>query len=210
MIPTSVTYQLTNELPFFKEITELLMAMQSLFIAVEVVRVGRIEYRPGDWGTLECRMLRREVMVPLYGPLQAAMGQEEIRAIPLGVRIRTFPSSYANYYSNLNGSIESLARGALVNYFEKHREQIVNVHGRLPPTWPSSWQMGWAIRNAISHDGRVFNNDRYLPVTWEGYTIAPTDEPEKQILNDVNAADMILLLIQMEEARTGSAVSILY
>jgi len=63
--------------------------------------------------------------------------------------------------------------------------------------------MSWALRNAAYHSGKVFENAMQVPVSWRGLSLGPNDEPARTILSQVNGADMLVLLLEMEEDRTG-------
>ena len=67
----------------------------------------------------------------------------------------------------------------------------------------AAWQMSWALRNAASHGGKAFEKATQKPVSWRGLTFGPSDEPAKSLLAIVNGGDILILMLEMEEARTG-------
>lgn len=101
----------------------------------------------------------------------------------------------------------------LVNHFERGRETIENRHTTHRPSWPSPWQMGWLVRNGLSHDGGVYfksskNGDKGgskpKPVHWRGLAIRPEDQGTPILGNLVSFGDLIILALEMEEAERGA------
>ena len=71
-------------------------------------------------------------------------------------------------------------------------------------SWPDAWQMGWMVRNGISHGGLVhFKNDNQQGVTWNELEITPNEQGTQILGTLVNQGDLVLLLIDMEESLAG-------
>jgi hypothetical protein len=59
--------------------------------------------------------------------------------------------------------------------------------------------MGWVVRNALSHNGKVlFKNMKSDPVKWDEIVVSPANQHEP-ISNVINFTEMLLLLLDMEE-----------
>jgi len=74
-------------------------------------------------------------------------------------------------------------------YFEKTKSQIIGKYSESTDTWPDAWQMGRAVRNAASQNGRVFKVQRAKAVFWGELTFSPHDEPHKNLLQLINGGD---------------------
>jgi hypothetical protein len=185
----------------YDELIQLLISLQSLYISVEYLRTGKVHCNDGGFISIEGRLLPRMIRLPANGALQAAMKNVLPDYIEVAVSAVT-PSSHTHWYSGMQTYCNNLANSMLVTYLELYRKDIEDRCGKRPQ-WPDSWQMAWAIRNALSHNGTVFDKAERSAITWRTYTIAPSDEPMKKILEDVNTADLVILLLEMEADRTG-------
>jgi hypothetical protein len=102
-----------------------------------------------------------------------------------------------------------IAMGSFVTFYENYRpwleyHAVTNFaanKGNAFRYWPTAWQMGRVVRNAMSHGGCIAWKDKRLPpVTWEGLTYSPADHGRKIFELDLTLADLILLLIEMGKA----------
>jgi hypothetical protein len=164
--------------------------LAAVFIALQVTISGRKEYEQGDYLTIEAKFLDAMVRIPICGPIEAVLAGLQADFIELGVETG-------------KASSDAIFLPFLVSYFERHRGEIEGRHKGGRDRWPDPWQMAWAIRNAASHNGQVFERPSQKPVAWRGLTFAPSDEPARSLLSLVNGGDIMVLLLDMEEARTG-------
>ncbi len=98
--------------------------------------------------------------------------------------------------------MDALFQPFVVNYYERHVADIRTRYGGNTNVWPDAWQMGWMVRNAVSHGGYVhFRDSTRQPVRWGGLEVSPKDQGTKILGNIINYGDLILLMIAMEESR---------
>lgn len=200
--PTS--YHITKRTGFFNELSTLLIALQGVAVAAELHVSGKVEHQPGDYLTVEAKHLNARVRLPLFGPVQAALANKEPDLIELTVVPgKDAEREYAHWTSGFQRFADAIFLPFLVSYHEAHRPQVETRFSAGRHTWPNPWQMSWAVRNAVSHNGRVFEKPTQRPVAWQGLVFAPADEPASKLLTLINGGDLLLLMLEMEEARTG-------
>ena len=107
--------------------------------------------------------------------------------------------AHSLWLTGLKGVHGSLIASAFVKYFEDHRATIESRHGKDPYKWPSCWNFGRMVRNALSHGGVVtFLNATAAHVSWRTLTYAPADNGRQLLYNDMTAVELILLLEDMD------------
>lgn len=201
------TYKIMKTTGFYPELNTLLISLQSVAVAAELYRAGKVEMNPGDFVTLEAKHLLKEVRLPLYGPVQAAMINVQPDEIHLSeVHGKTNPLLLF-WTSGFQNFVDALFLPFLVSFHQRNRETLIKRFGQDRTAWPAPWQMSWALRNAASHGGKVFENQKQKPVRWHGITFGPADETTKCLTAMVNGADVLLLMIEMEESLSGIAIS---
>lgn len=136
-------------------------------------------------------------------PCRGRTCQSQTGQVHLTVVHGTISSKLAYWTSGFAEFVDAIFLPFLVNYHEHYRPEIEEKHRQGRTSWPAPWQMSWALRNATSHSGKVFKTATQAPVSWRGLTFGPNDEPARKILSLVNGADILILLLEMEEARTG-------
>lgn len=204
MQSNATSYHITKRTGFFNEINTLLIALQGVAVSAELYVSGKVEHKAGDYVTVEARHLNARVRLPLYGPIQAALANKKPDIIEITVVSgKESEREFAHWTSGFQQFVHSIFLPFLVRYHEAHRAQIEKRFSAGRHTWPEPWQMSWAIRNAASHNGRVFDKLGQRSVSWQGLTFSPADEPAKEILNLVNGGDLLVLMLEMEEARSG-------
>lgn len=106
--------------------------------------------------------------------------------------------------SGLQRFFDLIFKPFIVSYFEAHNSEIEIKFPAGRDKWPDPWQMTWAVRNAVSHNGTVYSkNPNGKLVSWKGLAHSQSIEQNFPILRKINGGDMLVLLIEMEEIRTG-------
>lgn len=93
----------------------------------------------------------------------------------------------------------SLYEHAFIAYFAKSEDDIVNAHGSDRQRWPSVLNFGRVVRNAFAHGG-VINIEGTLGASWAGLSYSAADNGRRVIYNDLSAADLTLLMLEMDTA----------
>ncbi len=207
MATDTTVFQITQATGFFHEVNTLLIAVQGVAVVSELIVSGNVQHTPGDYVTIEARHLNARVRLPLVGPIQAALANRlpDVIEITL-VSGRDKEQQLSHYTSGFQRFVDSIFLPFMVAYHERHRDEIEKQYPAGRTAWPSAWQMSWAIRNAASHNGRVFEKPTQQSISWRGLTFSPNDEPTTTLLGLVNGGDLLALMIEMEEARTGVAL----
>ncbi len=193
----------TQSAQLFAEFNTTIAVAAAFFIATELHVNGRVNHQPGDYARLDAHLLKRVVRLPLVGPVGAALAGTLPNTISITIEDASGPGSssdVAQQPGNLQNVLTHIFHPMLVNYFERHRSALEARFGSDRTNWPSSWQMGWLVRNGLSHGNRVyFERHTARPVSWGGVTLSPTDNGTQLVFGILNQADIILLLFEMEE-----------
>jgi hypothetical protein len=196
------TYVVDRSVGFFPELLTLLEAIQGVAVTIHWKLTGTVNHNPGDYTTVEAKHLGCDVRLPLVGPIEAAMQN----AVPAFIHVTVQPrgTPHTEFVTQgLARFTDSIFLPFLVSYHERYRHEIEARHRAGRTSWPPPWQMSWALRNATSHNGRVFKKPTQQPVSWRGLTHGPTDDASRKLLSAVNGGDILMLMLEMEEARRG-------
>lgn len=197
-------YTILKNSGFYIELNTLLIALQGMGVASELILTGKVNHKLGDFLTIEAKHLDIQIRIPLVGPIQAALANTELAFIEIEViesRKKGVDLLYTT--SGFQTFIDAIFLPFLVSYFEKYKFQITERYSAGRNTWPNAWQMGWAVRNAASHNGSVFTSKTAKAVFWRELTFSPHDEPNKNLLQFVNGGDILLLMLEMESTRVN-------
>lgn len=196
---SGMKYKILKNSDLFLEINTLLIALQGVGIAIQLILTGKVNHASGDWLTIEAKYLDLRIRIPIVGPIQAALTNISPEFMEIEViQGRDKEVQFLHTTSGFQEFVNSIFLPFLVSYFEKNKNGILNKYPAGRDTWPDAWQMGWAIRNASSHNGRVFSNKSAKPIHWNQFTFSPNDEPHKKILTLVNGGDILMLMLEME------------
>ena len=201
--PSDRSFVVTKATGFYPEFNVLLIAMQSVGVASEFMLHGNVTFQPGDYVNVEALHLKHGVHLPLYGPVQAALQNRQPDTIHITVDAAAPPAKPGFQTAGFVAFTNAIFLPFLVAFHERTRPALTAKFSTDRTRWPEPWQMSWAIRNAASHNGMVFERSTQRPVSWRGLAFGPCDEPAKKLLSLVNGGDIILLLRDMEETLTG-------
>jgi len=188
---------------FFPEFNAMVAVTAAFCIAVDLHVTGYINYQPGDFATLQGHLLKRNVRLPLVGPIAAALADRLPDSFHITVedsKPAATPLAHTFQGRTLRSSLTAIFHPMIVNYFEKHMSQLKAKFGSDRTAWPAAWQMGWLVRNGLSHGNKIyFERATAKPVAWQGVTLGPTDNGRQLVLEILNHADLLLLLFEMED-----------
>ena len=192
-------YRLTPTHLLFEDVNVLLIAVASLATAASVHVDGYANFNSGEYLTIEGRHLDIRVRLPVHGPVEVAIANKKPDSIEITVVAgRDVERAYAVNTGGFASYVDNLFLPFLVTFFQRHRSQVEEKYTKDRLAWPASWQMGWAVRNAVSHGGVAFERAGQKPVVWRGLAFSPADEPAKSLIKILNGADLLLLLFDME------------
>jgi hypothetical protein len=65
--------------------------------------------------------------------------------------------------------------------------------------WPSVWKFAWAIRNACSHNGKIFIRDPYHQgVQWRNLKYDHSHNGRSILFDDLTGVELILLMEELD------------
>lgn len=204
------TYELKASDGCFDDFYSLLVAIASLATAAQWHTSGTVDFKPGETIALECKHLSdREVHLPLSGPVQSALAGVIPQLIQISVKQRNpTPPSYRTKTSGFATAVETIFQPFFVNFYERYSDEILAKYGSIDMDAPPVWQMGWVVRNAVSHNGCVyFRNPAHQPVRWQRLVLSPQDNGKKLFYGIFSAADLIVMMLEMEEERAGFSLN---
>lgn len=109
--------------------------------------------------------------------------------------------SMAVHFRRVKSLHASMIESSFVRYFESLQEEVERRHGSHRRKWPSVWNFGRVVRNAIVHKGRIsFENPRAAPVSWKTLTYSPADNGKEVMYQDLTPVEIILLMEEMDSA----------
>lgn len=95
-----------------------------------------------------------------------------------------------------------LMADAFLSYYARHVKAVESEWGKVEKgNWPTVWQFGRVVRNAIAHDGMIhFKNESAPPVQWRNLKYSPSDNDlKRQLLYDeITGVELILLMEDMD------------
>lgn len=188
----------TPETFAYEEVNTLLIAIASV-VAASCYRVdGHARFNPGDYATIECLHLDARVGLPLCGPIEATVaGKKPDRVEVAVVPTRAAERTYAIESAGFQAYTRALLHPFILSRFERYRPSLDSQFPAGRTAWPASWQMAWAVRNAVAHGGRVFERAGQQAVTWRGLTFGPAGEPDRCLLDLLGGGDLLVLLVDL-------------
>lgn len=191
--------KIRRENKFFTEIHNLIIIVASLCTALEYKVKGSAEFKLGDYILLQGLSCKKNIRLPLFGPLESILANEQPSEIQILVEDAK-PSTIVNPYelSGLEQTIEYIFSPFFISFYENNYSLASSLFGNNYEIWPNSWRMGWVVRNALSHDNKVFFKKMTIPpISWREVTVSPMNQKEP-IYNIMNTTDILLLLLEME------------
>jgi len=193
------TYRVTKNSKCFSEIDSLLIVIASIAISFEYKLKGDAIYNPGDFAVIEGLSSGKMIRLPLHGPVEAALNGLKPDVIEITIEdMKPSTKTYQVKTSALQKTINYIFSPYFIAFYENNYSEAKQMYGKDFSKWPASWRMGWAVRNALSHNRKVFYKDLTAePIDWKGVVISPLlqNTPIETILN---FTDMLLLLFDME------------
>lgn len=183
----------------YSEFDSLVIILASLYTALEYKRIGKADCNPGDSVLLEGLSSRKMIRMPLYGPIEAALNNLKPDLIEITIEdLVQSTQIYQVNISSLQKTINYICMPHFVSFYEANISEAENKFGETYSIWPASWRMGWVVRNALSHNRKIYYKNPTTPaVAWRSATISPSmqDTPIETVMN---FTDIILLILDMD------------
>ncbi len=93
-----------------------------------------------------------------------------------------------------------LVGDTFVSYFERHVDAVVALWGmKRLGQWPMLWRFGWAMRNALVHNGCIHVTSSASPaVEWRGLRYGLGDNGRPVLFKELTGVELILLTEEMD------------
>jgi hypothetical protein len=103
----------------------------------------------------------------------------------------------------------SVASLALVKFYEDYRPWLSATLGNDHTKFPDPWLFAWVVRNAASHNTVRIDDKSFVPVSWYGLTYGSAQNGRKIFGNDLSAADVFILMLEMNDSldRLGAPIA---
>lgn len=179
---------------------DLLILHQSISIAMNFLS-GGAKFNEGDYATYRCLSLNLAVILPLTGPVEAAMSKQPV--VSITIRVVPMPPEPQNITfttDGLNETVTHITTPVFTNFFEGHVDWLLtNVDGDKSK-WPDLFRFATIVRNSAAHGGRVhITNPNSAPASWRNLTYGPADNGRKVMGGDMSLADVMALMFDMSE-----------
>lgn len=190
----------------------LLVVNQSMVMACYYLIKGRATFAEGETASHQCRQLNIKVRLPIFGPLEAALGARYPDKISVTFEECVIEGPYNEWaaglgrsgpiYYGLMSAAPHIAANTFVEFYEAFSDFIYDKYGKVK-NWPAFWRFARVVRNSISHGGKVaIDNEKDEPVEWYGlrYSFANRGHPIIGVpFADLNVGDLIVLMFEMND-----------
>jgi hypothetical protein len=185
----------------FDDIANYLITMISLTLTVELYRQGHADrYAPNHQVKLDAKQVSKRLVISPHTLLDEVYAGRWPTTLVLVVdeELVEVPASASLGLGAFARPFYAFEQSMVVNYFERERPQIQARYGKTP-RWPADWNFARIVRNSVVHNNEVFFHDLAAsPVTWRGLTYAPADNGRKVLPEDLWAADLIYLMMDLD------------
>jgi hypothetical protein len=204
---SEIVYRVSKKTGFYGEICNLLVVLQGVALSTAYLLDEQADFAPGDYITVVAKHLDAKVRLPLHGPIEASILGREPDYIDITiVANKDEERSYSHTVKGLRRFVDVIFKLFIVGYHEAYKPEIERRYPAGRDQWPNAWQMSWAVRNAVCHSGSVFKNSKSESpkmVSWRGIEHRLEDDEHTPILSRLNGGDLLILLTEMEDARTA-------
>lgn len=194
-----------TEHPFFDELVAFCVSASALGTSLQI----QASKAAGHWGTHEGYALAGTdasgislTLMPyqVLEPLAHDQWPDALRIVEL--KNEKPPKPTGPTFGTASKLSALIAMGPFVWYFEKDVGRVRARFGRDVASWPGVWNFARVARNAmVHHEGQLhFDNPNAEAVTWRHLTYAPDDNGKKILMEDLGAAELILLMEDMHAA----------
>jgi hypothetical protein len=190
---------------FFEPSLTLAMLISAVATSSLVVQNGAVLLNIGDNASFDSVQFPVKVKLPLVGPIQLALQGLRPHTTVIGIdRDPAWQAGDGKPHENLADACIRAAGLVLVEFYESWHPWITDNITSNVYAWPEPWNFARVVRNAIVHNrGKLHWDDpnpTKLPISWYGLTYSHSTNKRLIIGPDLNVADLVILLLEMNEA----------
>jgi len=203
--PTIVEYTPLDH-GFYEELVRLVICLGSVGKAIELHATGvakkfktseafAIQGKEGVSG-LEVHVFPR----PFYDRLLSSAGKQAEFVRLIKQPINPSPPKHPIFLPNVQVLMARLVGDAFVSYYERHLNAVeAKWDKESKGKWPCVWKFAWAIRNACSHNGKIFIRDpNHQGVQWRNLKYDHSYNGRPILFDDLTGVELILLMEEMD------------
>jgi hypothetical protein len=197
-------------------INNLLITTAAITISVNYIKHKKAEFARGHVANAECKQMELTAVLPVYGPVEAALAGIDPDTIHVDFYIRepaVPPMHISVWAAGINkppdlpslgfvSTMANLVAPIFVEFFENYKGWIGNKYGSADK-WPPVWQFGRLVRNCASHGGKIhILNPNAKPVSWYGLTYSHANNGQNiltEFKSDLAMGDLIVLMFEMSD-----------
>lgn len=113
--------------------------------------------------------------------------------------INQAPPQHPLKLTGLQGVHGAMIASAFVQYFEANRALAETKYSKDTQRWPSVWNFGRIMRNALAHKGVIKIDNQNAPaVAWRSLSYAHSNNGKQVLYQDVTAVELVLLMEDMD------------
>jgi hypothetical protein len=198
-----------NEHRLYPEITAIVTALSAVVIASQAVLFKKIPDVPGHMNA-RCQSIDVQIRIPIGAlAIEFAIDSRMPDCVEIQFQKREqldqviYQNETSKGFRSVqhNRLLDSAVFPTYVQFFEDRKLWIESSYGSNTYNWPSVWNFGRVIRNAISHRNALdFRNQNAPPVTWYNLSYSAADHGKKLFETDFSIADVIVLMFEMNDA----------
>jgi hypothetical protein len=205
MKTTSIEYN-PQEHGFYEELLRLVITLSAVGIAFQLHDSSKVMPYAADQpmvlegkatiSGLEIHFFPCQIYTALLKPMGKTLNSFKV----LKKQINPSPPIHPIQLNNVQLMMARLVGDAFVSYYERHLEAVEACWGReFEGKWHCVWHFAWAIRNAISHNGKIrFKKAKHPAVHWRNLKYDFNDNGRTVLFDDLTGVELILLMEEMD------------
>lgn len=203
--PTTIEYRRADH-GFFDELVRLAVSLGSIGVGLALQKSGKAKpfghhdtiaiVGKQDVSGIEIHFHPR----PLFDRLLSPSGRQPSFLTLVKRPINPSPPEHPIFLSKIQLMMARLIGDAFVSYYERHLDAVEKRWEKeWKGKWPSVWKFAWAIRNACSHNGKIYFKTKSHPaVQWRTLTYDFNDNRRPVLFDDLTGVELILLMEEMD------------
>lgn len=203
--PTIVEYT-PQDHGFYEDLVRLVICLGSVGKAIELHATGVAKkFKTADTfaiqGKREVSGLEFHVFPrPFYDRLLSPAGKQAEFVRLIKQPINPSPPKHPIFLPNVQALMARLVGDAFVSYYERHLDAVETRWGRESQgNWPMVWWFAWAVRNACSHNGKIYIKSRdHQAIHWRNLKYDSSKNGRPILFEDLTGVELILLMEEMD------------
>ncbi len=179
------------------------LASTSLMLAFLLRFTQNVKFDPSLRFGLHCKQMDRNICFPdlfIHMLVQTIPDKMEIRIEETGEEPREERSTGKKEPSPRSQLFIQIVLPYFVKFYEDFRPWLEKQLGNNHTKFPATWRFGRIIRNAAAHGSVRIDDPKFEPVSWYGLTYGPSQSGRKIFESDLTEGDLLILMLEMNEA----------